>query len=83
MQYLGMIEQRTNEILQMYAQSQALARGGAVHPGAAIAVLGQGPKAPPGSSQVSVEPPSSIIQEDQVRLLEPSRGAHSSDRFLF
>mmetsp|Transcript_3847 Transcript_3847/g.7513 ORF Transcript_3847/g.7513 Transcript_3847/m.7513 type:complete len:567 (+) Transcript_3847:485-2185(+) len=72
MQYLGMIEQRTNEILQMYAQSQALARGGAVHPGAAIAVLGQGPKAPPGSSQVSVEPPSSIIQEDQ-------QGADSSD----
>lgn len=57
MQYLGIIEQRTNEILQMYAASQAAAQG--QDPGALQAsVLGQGPQTPAGSTVLNIEPPS-------------------------
>mmetsp|Transcript_28818 Transcript_28818/g.35017 ORF Transcript_28818/g.35017 Transcript_28818/m.35017 type:complete len:526 (-) Transcript_28818:1065-2642(-) len=59
MQYLGIIEQRTNEILQMYAASQAAAHGGDVNSmGVAAAVLGQGPQTPAGSTTINIDPPS-------------------------
>jgi len=68
MQHLGLVEQRTNEILQMYAASQVALIGGEVHPGMALAVLGQGPHIPLGSGQVYVEPPSTadeVIESDE------------------
>merc|ERR1719181_2493938 len=59
MQYLGIIEQRTNEILQMYAASQAAAAG--QDPAAVqAAVLGQGPTTPAGATLVSIEAPSTM-----------------------
>ena len=68
MQYLGIIEQRTNEILQMYAMS---ATGDGTGPNseaqkAALAsVLGAGPSVPPGSSALlRVEPPSTQDEFD-------------------
>lgn len=63
MEYLGMIEERTNGILYMFAQSQSLATGRAAAPGAAVAVLGQGPTKPTGSAAVKVEPPSTMKAE--------------------
>ena len=66
MQYLGIIEQRTNEILQMYASRQqvALSTGdnydddGLTAGGTLIGgMLGNGPAVPSGSQQVSVTPP--------------------------
>jgi len=63
MEYLGMIEERTNGILYMFAQSQSLATGRAAAPGAAVAVLGQGPTKPTGSAVVKVEPPSTMKAE--------------------
>ena len=60
MQYLGIIEQRTNELLQTYASSQA-----SQHPEGSsniAQVLGQGPTVPTGSSAVSIDPPS-ILDE--------------------
>lgn len=60
MQYLGIIEQRTNEILQLYAATQARegtvdAQGNPVPPVASI--LGQGPAVPAGRHTVSIQPP--------------------------
>jgi len=62
MQYLGIIEQRTNEILQLYASTQAQAREGAVDAqGNALptvtSILGQGPQLPAGQNQISIQPP--------------------------
>ena len=59
--YLGIIEQRTNEILQLYAATQAQARDGGDVGGAVPAtthVLGQGPQVPAGSTSISIQPPS-------------------------
>ena len=56
MQYLGIIEQRTNEILQLYAVSQSTQHGEGGNTLASL--LGQGPQAPTGSVQVLIEPPS-------------------------
>ena len=56
MQYLGIIEQRTNEILQLYAVSQSSQHGEGGNTLASL--LGQGPQAPTGSVQVLIEPPS-------------------------
>eukprot|EP00232_Nephroselmis_pyriformis_P003386 CAMPEP_0182912456 /NCGR_PEP_ID=MMETSP0034_2-20130328/37522_1 /TAXON_ID=156128 /ORGANISM="Nephroselmis pyriformis, Strain CCMP717" /LENGTH=532 /DNA_ID=CAMNT_0025049131 /DNA_START=62 /DNA_END=1660 /DNA_ORIENTATION=- len=57
MQYLGIIEQRTNEILQMYAASQAAQHSG--EGGASIAsILGQGPQTPAGALHLQIEAPS-------------------------
>jgi len=62
MQYLGIIEQRTNEILQLYASTQAQAREGAVdaqgNPLPTVtSILGQGPQLPAGQNQINIQPP--------------------------
>ena len=49
MQYLGIIEQRTNEILQGYSTVAA---------GEVSSILGHGPQAPVGATHVVIEPPS-------------------------
>ena len=61
MQYLGIIEQRTNEILQLYAATQA--REGVTdtsgQPVPAVAsILGQGPQLPAGRNNITIMPPS-------------------------
>ena len=58
MSYLGIIEQRTNEILQLYAQHQAAQQGKEGDPAAVAAILGQGPQLPAGTTQISINPPS-------------------------
>ena len=66
MQYLGIIELRTNELLQMYAASMATGSGGGGGHGGAeqgtpasiASILGQGPQVPPGSVSMQIEPPS-------------------------
>ena len=58
MQYLGIVEQRTNEILQLYAQHQAALQGKANDPAAVAAILGQGPHVPAGTTQITINPPS-------------------------
>jgi len=60
MQYLGIIEQRTNEILQLYAATQARegvvdAQGNTVP--AVSSILGQGPQMPAGRNNISIQPP--------------------------
>mmetsp|Transcript_12924 Transcript_12924/g.33226 ORF Transcript_12924/g.33226 Transcript_12924/m.33226 type:complete len:551 (-) Transcript_12924:16-1668(-) len=61
MQYLGIIEQRTNEILQMYAAVQMHVKGQDVSSREAQAqlasILGQGPLVPLGAGKVEVVPP--------------------------
>jgi len=62
MQYLGIIEQRTNEILQLYASTQAQAREGSLdaqgNPLPTVtSILGQGPQLPAGSNQIAIQPP--------------------------
>jgi len=52
MQYLGIIEQRTNELLQLYHQAQKDTEGGEVR-----AVIGQGPAAPANSTVINIDPP--------------------------
>jgi len=64
MQYLGIIEQRTNEILQMYAASQAAARGEDVNSAGYASILGQGPQTPAGSTVMAIEPPSTTEEPD-------------------
>ena len=58
MQYLGIIEQRTNEILQLYAQHQAAQQGKEGDPAAIAAILGQGPQMPAGATPLTINPPS-------------------------
>ena len=60
MQYLGIIEQRTNEILQLYASTQA--REGIVdatgNPVPSVSsILGQGPQQAAGRNTISIQPP--------------------------
>ena len=51
MQYLGIIEQRTNEILQLYAATQLQARDASDGGGPSVtSVIGQGPQAPAGAT---------------------------------
>ena len=62
MQYLGMIEQRTNEVLQMYATSKRDRETGArmsnlSAPQALVNVLGQGPMTPMGQEHIQINPP--------------------------
>jgi hypothetical protein len=82
MEYLGMIEQRTNDILYMFAQSQSLATGKAAAPGAAVAVLGQGPQKPTGSAVVKVEPPSTLKAEVEESSDESEADEDKDYRFL-
>ena len=60
MQYLGIIEQRTNELLQIYAASQSTQQEGS---GGASMALGQGPSVPAGSTAISIEPPSVLDEK--------------------
>ena len=53
MQYLGIIEQRTNELLQLNHHQQKDTEGG----GEVTAVIGQGPAAPAGSTVINIDPP--------------------------
>ena len=54
MQYLGVIEQRTNELLALFAATQ-----GAPSDGVDQRLLtGQGPQTPAGSTTINIEPPS-------------------------
>ena len=81
MQYLGIIEQRTNEILQMYAASQAAMHGqdGAPGQGSALSsILGQGPQTAAGSLQISIEPPSTTDDTE----LDSSDDEQDEDRPL-
>ena len=60
MQYLGIIEQHTNEILQLYAATQARegvtdASGNPVP--AVSSILGQGPQVPAGRNNIQIQPP--------------------------
>lgn len=65
LQYLGLIEGRANEVLQMYASSQ-LTQATAVMVDSAApgtdagrpALLGSGPQTAPGASTLAIEPPS-------------------------
>ena len=64
MQYLGMIEQRTNEVLQMYASVKRDASGGGSNgapplttPQALVNVLGSGPMTPMGQDSIQINPP--------------------------
>ena len=65
MQYLGIIEQRTNEILQLYATTQSQSREGMVDSQgntlpAVSSILGLGPQQPPGSNTISIQPPTTV-----------------------
>ncbi|QDZ25392.1 outer dynein arm protein 1 [Chloropicon primus] len=59
MQYLGIIEQRTNELLQIYATSQT----NQPQDGASSMVLGTGPSVPSGHTAISIEPPSVLAEQ--------------------
>mmetsp|Transcript_14819 Transcript_14819/g.29726 ORF Transcript_14819/g.29726 Transcript_14819/m.29726 type:complete len:541 (-) Transcript_14819:80-1702(-) len=54
MQYLGIIEQRTNELLQLYHQHN---KDMGDTTGDIVAVIGQGPAAPAGSTIINIDPP--------------------------
>lgn len=68
MQYLGLIEQRANELLQQHAATVAESKG--LDPSSAKAsVLGHGPSVPPGSAfnAISVQAPSSFaVSADEL-----------------
>jgi coiled-coil domain-containing protein 63/114 len=60
MQYLGIIEQRTNEILQMYAAVQMQQQGSTGEQAAQQSlanILGQGPQVATGVTSISINPP--------------------------
>jgi chromosome segregation ATPase len=54
MQYLGIIEQRTNELLQQFHNAN---KDSAEGTGEVVAVIGQGPAAPAGSTVINIDPP--------------------------
>mmetsp|Transcript_29376 Transcript_29376/g.46099 ORF Transcript_29376/g.46099 Transcript_29376/m.46099 type:complete len:561 (-) Transcript_29376:97-1779(-) len=68
MHYLGVIEQRTNEILQMYAAVQMQMKGHDLSSPEAQAqlasILGHGPSAPIGAGKVEVVPPTAGEEYD-------------------
>ena len=81
MQYLGIIEQRTNEILQLYAATQARegavdAQGNAVPPVSSI--LGQGPQMPAGRNNISIQPPTTT---DEAYDTEEDSDEETHDQF--
>lgn len=69
MQYLGIIEQRTNEILQLCAATQAQARdvsadGGQGNPLPSVTnILGSGPQMPAGQNHISIQPPTTSEEQ--------------------
>jgi chromosome segregation ATPase len=65
-QCLGMIEQRTNEILQLYATAQMKAHGmsEADAPFSVSNILGSGPQVPTGSLNLSINPPTTTEDSD-------------------
>jgi hypothetical protein len=56
MEYLGIIEQRTNEVLQMYAAVQMHKPGTSVHE-SLVTILGKGPSVSAGSVKITIKPP--------------------------
>ena len=89
MQYLGIIEQRTNEILQLYASTQAQAREGAVdaqgNPLPTVtSILGQGPQLPAGQNQINIQPPTTTdevaLLNSPIRTAPPSRNLPMTSR---
>ena len=68
MQYLGIIEQRTNEILQLYATNQAAVHGADGYApgagGALSSILGQGPQTAAGSTHLTIDPPSTTEETE-------------------
>lgn len=63
MRHLGLIEQRTNELLHQHAVSRAIADGR--DPSSAHeSTMAPGPAVPPGSTSFSVKPPSSFAEDD-------------------
>jgi hypothetical protein len=58
MPYLGVIEQRTNEILQMFAASKAASKGTSLADSSYKSLLAQGPQTAPSATQIRIEPPS-------------------------
>ena len=68
MHYLGIVEQRTNEILQMYAAVQLQLSGrdlASPEAQAALAgILGHGPAVPLGAGRVEVVPPAAGEEYD-------------------
>ena len=71
MTYLGIIEQRTNEILQLYSNTLANRQDketNVLNVNAA-AMLGQGPQTPAGTTQIQIHPPSTgedLDSEEEV-----------------
>lgn len=57
MQYLGIIEQRTNELLQMWKSQQASAAAAAPLDSTSGTTIHPGPSAPPGGVSISIDPP--------------------------
>ena len=65
-QYLGLIEQRTNEVLQLYATAQMAQLGGKSDvPFAFNSMLGNGPALPAGSVNISIQPPTTADDSDE------------------
>lgn len=67
MQYLGIIEQRTNEILQMYAAVQMQQQGSTGEQAAQQSlanILGQGPQVATGVTSISINPPNAGGDDD-------------------
>jgi hypothetical protein len=65
-QYLGLIEQRTNEVLQLYATAQMAQLGGKSDvPFAFNSMLGNGPALPAGSVNISIQPPTTAEDSDE------------------
>lgn len=64
MQYLGVIEQRTNEILQMFAASRAAARGETLANTSYKSLLAAGPETAAVSTTLQIEPPSTETAAD-------------------
>ena len=74
MQYLGIIEQRTNEIMQMYAAVKMQENGQDISSADSQAelasILGHGPAVPLGAGEVKVTPPSAGDDVDSEELSE-------------
>jgi chromosome segregation ATPase len=57
MQYLGIIEQRTNELLQMWKTQQQQSAASATMESSQATTIHPGPSAPPGGVSISIDPP--------------------------
>jgi len=80
MQYLGIIEQRTNEILQLYATNQAAVHGQDAYAMGAQGALSSilGPQTAAGSTHLTIDPPSTTEDTE----LDSSDDEQEDDRPL-